>query len=414
MRKNTMSSSEATSIDLQILGFCLSSKFFGRAKNILERDMFQRDMRSIYDTLVYYHTNYESSITVRELSSLFNDKNPAMPDSTRSKIQDIIMQLESGNPENIELHLSILNNFWLRDRARIIGEKAIAIFTGESEEFGDLRHLIESVEDGRISDKTTYEVVEDDLEQLLEAESETPDFPFDFRLIEEEISGLYRGNLGIIFARPEVGKTTFCCFLAAGYIKHGKKVVYWANEEPAKKIKLRIIQSYYECTKEMLREHKEYYLEMYQNEIAPFLQVMDSVGTSIEEADEYAKLNKPDVMFCDQLDKFRVAGEYNRGDERLKETYVRAREIAKRNKMLVWAVSQASNDAHDRQFIDYSMMDNSKTGKAGEADIIIGIGKTGSSEVTNIVRHICISKNKINGWHGMINAQIEIGAGYYY
>ncbi len=409
-----MSSSEATSIDLQILGFCLSSKFFGRAKNILERDMFQRDMRSIYDTLVYYHTNYESSITVRELSSLFNDKNPAMPDSTRSKIQDIIMQLESGNPENIELHLSILNNFWLRDRARIIGEKAIAIFTGESEEFGDLRHLIESVEDGRISDKTTYEVVEDDLEQLLEAESETPDFPFDFRLIEEEIPGLYRGNLGIIFARPEVGKTTFCCFLAAGYIKHGKKVVYWANEEPAKKIKLRIIQSYYECTKEMLREHKEYYLEMYQNEIAPFLQVMDSVGTSIEEADEYAKLNKPDVMFCDQLDKFRVAGEYNRGDERLKETYVRAREIAKRNKMLVWAVSQASNDAHDRQFIDYSMMDNSKTGKAGEADIIIGIGKTGSSEVTNIVRHICISKNKINGWHGMINAQIEIGAGYYY
>lgn len=409
-----MSSSEATSIDLQILGFCLSSKFFGRAKNVLERDMFQRDMRSIYDTLVYYHTNYESSITVRELSSLFNDKNPAMPDSTRSKIQDIIMQLESGNPENIELHLSILNNFWLRDRARIIGEKAIAIFTGESEEFGDLRHLIESVEDGRISDKTTYEVVEDDLEQLLEAESETPDFPFDFRLIEEEIPGLYRGNLGIIFARPEVGKTTFCCFLAAGYIKHGKKVVYWANEEPAKKIKLRIIQSYYECTKEMLREHKEYYLEMYQNEIAPFLQVMDSVGTSIEEADEYAKLNKPDVMFCDQLDKFRVAGEYNRGDERLKETYVRAREIAKRNKMLVWAVSQASNDAHDRQFIDYSMMDNSKTGKAGEADIIIGIGKTGSSEVTNIVRHICISKNKINGWHGMINAQIEIGAGYYY
>ena len=409
-----MSSSEATSIDLQILGFCLNSHFFGRAKNILERDMFQRDMRSIYDTLVYYHTNYESNITVRELSSLFNDKNPAMPDSTRSKIQDIIMQLEGGNPENIELHLSILNNFWLRDRARIIGEKAIAIFTGESEDFGDLRHLIESVEDGRISDKTTYELVEDDLEQLLEEESETPDFPFDFHLIGEEIPGLYRGNLGIIFARPEVGKTTFSCFLAASYIKQGKKVVYWANEEPAKKIKMRIIQSYYECTKQMLREHKPYYLEMYRNEIAPFLQMMNSVGTSVEEADEYAKLNKPDVMFFDQLDKFRVAGEYNRGDERLKETYVRAREIAKRNKMLVWAVSQASNDAHDRQFLDYSMMDNSKTGKAGEADIIIGIGKTGSSEVTNTVRHICISKNKINGWHGMINAQIEIGAGYYY
>ena len=60
------------------------------------------------------------------------------------------------------------------------------------------------------------------------------------------------------------------------------------------------------------------------------------------------------------------------------------------------------------------MLDNSKTGKAGEADIIIGIGKTGSSEVDNIVRHICISKNKINGRHGMINAQIDIARGVYY
>ena len=135
---------------------------------------------------------------------------------------------------------------------------------------------------------------------------------------------------------------------------------------------------------------------------------------SVEEVDSYAKLNKPDIMFCDQLDKFRISGEYNRGDERLKETYVHAREIAKRNKLLMWAVSQASNDGHDRQFIDYNMMDNSKTGKAGEADIIIGIGKTGASDVDNIVRHICISKNKINGWHGPINAQIDVQKGVYY
>jgi replicative DNA helicase len=141
---------------------------------------------------------------------------------------------------------------------------------------------------------------------------------------------------------------------------------------------------------------------------------MDSVGTSVEEADEYAKLNRPDVMFMDQLDKFRIGGEYNRGDERLKETYVKAREIAKRNECLVWAVSQASYEAHDRQFIDYSMLDNSRTGKAGEADIIIGIGKTGASDVTNTVRHICISKNKINGYHDMINANIDVQRGVYY
>ncbi len=45
---------------------------------------------------------------------------------------------------------------------------------------------------------------------------------------------------------------------------------------------------------------------------------------------------------------------------------------------------------------------------------IIGIGKTGSSEVENVVRHICISKNKINGWHGMLNCNIDVEHGVYY
>ena len=149
--------------------------------------------------------------------------------------------------------------------------------------------------------------------------------------------------------------------------------MYWANEEPAEKIKLRPIQSYFAVTRQELEERKVELTERYSEEIAPYFRIMSSVGTSMEEADEFIKLNSPDVIFMDQLDKFRINGEYNRGDERLKETYVLAREIAKRNHALVWAVSQASNDAHDRQFIDYSMMDNSKTGKAGEADIIIGI-----------------------------------------
>ena len=59
-------------------------------------------------------------------------------------------------------------------------------------------------------------------------------------------------------------------------------------------------------------------VETYRKEIEPYLVIMDSVGTSIEEVDEYAKLNKPDIMFCDQLDKFRIKGEYNRGDEEIK------------------------------------------------------------------------------------------------
>tara|TARA_R110002020_G_scaffold246026_2_gene459783 strand:- start:419 stop:1549 length:1131 start_codon:yes stop_codon:yes gene_type:complete len=376
--------------------------------------MFTREMRDVFDVIFHVHTEYGKDVTAGELSVMFNDRNPAMPDSTREKAQELILMLDRGNPDNIDMHLDMVRNFWLRDRARIIGEKAIEIFTGESEEFGELRSLIETVEDGRISDRTTYEEVTDDLDELLDAHTGEPDFPFEFGLINERVAGLDRGNLGIIFARPEVGKTTFCCFLAASYVRAGHKIVYWANEEPAEKIKIRLVQSFFNITRKELEENRPKYRPLYREHIQPYLKVMSAVGMSVEEVDSYAKLNKPDIMFCDQLDKFRISGEYNRGDERLKETYVYAREIAKRNKLLFWAVSQASNDGHDRQFIDYNMMDNSKTGKAGEADIIIGIGKTGSSDVNNIVRHICVSKNKINGWHGPIDAQIDVQRGVYY
>ena len=408
-----MSSSGVISIDRQVLGFCLNVDFFNKVKNKIDRTMFDNELKDIFDTIVYSHTKYNRSLSVSELSTIFNDRNPALPDSSRKRVQEMVEQLVAPK-ESDELHTDIVNNLWLRDKARQIGEKALDIFTGDSDEFGELKRLIESVDDGRIGDKTTYTVVDKDLNELLTEVAGDNDFPFTFNLINENIKGLDRGNLGILFARPEVGKTTFCCFLASSYIRQGFHVVYWANEEPAARIKLRIIQSYFGLTKEEMVTQRFELLEVYKKEIEPYLTIMDSVGTSIEEVDEYAKLNKPDIMFCDQLDKFRIKGEYNRGDERLKETYVSAREIAKRNTCLVWAVSQASYDAHDRQFIDYAMLDNSKTGKAGEADIIIGIGKTGSSEVDNVVRHICISKNKINGWHGMINAQTDIARGVYY
>ena len=53
-----MSLYDSTSIDKQILGFCLNNDFFGRVKNIIDRSMFEKEMRDIFDTLTYAHTKY--------------------------------------------------------------------------------------------------------------------------------------------------------------------------------------------------------------------------------------------------------------------------------------------------------------------------------------------------------------------
>ena len=127
-----MSSSGVISIDRQVLGFCLNVDFFNKVKNKIDRTMFDNELKDIFDTIVYSHTKYNRSLSVSELSTIFNDRNPAMPDSARKRVQEMVEQLVAPK-ESDELHTDIVNNLWLRDKARQIGEKALDIFTGDSD-----------------------------------------------------------------------------------------------------------------------------------------------------------------------------------------------------------------------------------------------------------------------------------------
>jgi KaiC/GvpD/RAD55 family RecA-like ATPase len=290
----------------------------------------------------------------------------------------------------------------------MISELSVNIFLGKENNFGELKRLIESTAEDSIGEKATYTEVDMGLNELLDSLTLEPDFPFNWDPLSRVVPGLDRGHFGIIFARPETGKTTFVSFLAKKFLEQGLTVAVWGNEEPAVRTKLRIIQSYFKATRKELSEGRDKFAEVWGSEIGDRLHVLDCVGTTIQEIDDWCKINKPDIVFIDQLDKVKIAGKYNRGDEKLKEIYLQAREIAKRNKCLVWGVSQASAEAEGTQHVEYQYLDNSKTGKAGEADLIIGIGRTGDRSPENTKRYICISKNKQNGWHGTIACELDM------
>jgi len=135
-------------------------------------------------------------------------------------------------------------------------------------------------------------------------------------------------------------------------------------------------------------------------EIKNNVSMFDTVDWSMEDVDAHCEKHKPDIIVIDQLDKINVTGTYARTDEKLRQIYTSVREIAKRRDCAVIAISQASADAHNRNSISFDQMENSKTGKAAEADLIIGIGRNSNSDLENKIRTLCISKNKINGYHG--------------
>ena len=124
--------------------------------------------------------------------------------------------------------------------------------------------------------------------------------------------------------------------------------------------------------------------------------------------------NKPDILIIDQLDKLNVSGTFARTDEKLREIYLKFREICKRHDVFGIGISQASADAENKTNVTYAMMENSKTGKAAEADLIIGIGK---SDITDNQRYsrryLTISKNKLTGFHGNIVCNLETATSRY-
>ena len=401
-------------IEKQVIALCLRKEFWDKAKNILSKEMFPKEYSTIFDTINSSQQKYEVDLTVDELLALHRDRYPAMPESTRNNIEEEIENLKGVAPTNMSMAFDLLFNLWRRDKAREIGDKALAIWTGQSDDFGVLQRIIDTALKEDPEQHETFTIIKDTLKDLIANETKTCDFKFPLKPLYSQVMGLNKGDLGIIFARPEVGKTSFCCYLASEYVKAGHKVFYWANEERATRLKIRIFCSMLGMSKDELYDNVESCSSKLQDmEVEDKLTVIDSVGTDISEIQSYCDLNKPDIIFVDQLDKIKVRGNFNRGDERLKELYSSAREIAKRNECLVWAVSQAGADAEGKQIISYDMLDGSKTGKAGEGDIIIGIGRNNGDYDLDPTRFLTISKNKVNGVHSTVTCEMDVKTGVF-
>jgi|TARA_Y100000356_G_C11116322_1_gene212372 replicative DNA helicase len=135
--------------------------------------------------------------------------------------------------------------------------------------------------------------------------------------------------------------------------------------------------------------------------ISPYIENFDCVDKTINDLDEYCSTNDVDILIIDQLDKINVEGKYNATHEKLREVYRQARELAKRHNILVIGMSQASAEAQGRSRVTFSVMENSKTGKSAEADVILGLGKEDEIEnyLDDCIRFVTLSKNKLTGDH---------------
>ena len=401
-------------IEKQMIRLMLNKKFYTQYKGTLSPTVFAGDISSLYDTIQKAHEKYEEDIKVDELYSLHTAIfNPALTRAAKEKFSELVEDIKEVQEPSKEIAKDIMRILSDRDLAQRIAVESTEIFNGKEANFSEIVSMIDKHKNNIDEEKTP--AVTSNVNEVLDLLDVTTKWKFNIPVLRDNVGGIGGGNLMIAFARPETGKTAFwvsLCTAPNGFAEQGAKIHAFINEEPAIRTQMRAISCYTGMTRDEIIQDKEMANKSW-SEIKDNIAMFDTVDWSMEDIDAHCEKHKPDIIVIDQLDKVNVTGTYARTDEKLRQIYTSVREIAKRRDCAVIAISQASADAHNRNSISFDQMENSKTGKAAEADLIIGIGRNANSDLENKIRTLCVSKNKINGYHGEPVCTIRRGISRY-
>ena len=394
-------------IEKQLINLLLEKDFYEENKGRVSKSMFTNGTGKLYETITKAHSDSESNISIDELATLHTQVyNPALTRAAKDNFYSLLEEVKKEKP-NKKIATTILEAMHKQDIARRIAVVSTNIYNNtEESNFNDIQSLIDELKG---VNKEEFDTVTNDINKLIDALKDNTKWKFNLTDLKNKVNGIGEGNLIIVFARPESGKTAFWVNMVAGrngFATQGAKVCALINEEPAIRTQMRLINAHTGMTFAEIKENPTKASELW-GQIKDKIRILDTVDWTLEKIDSYVAKEKPDVLVIDQLDKVHMGGSFARGDEKLRAIYTGAREIAKRRDCSLIGISQASADASGKWDMTFDMMENSKTGKAAEADVIIGVGYKPNSDYSNDNdRSLSVSKNKITGWHGKIMVKI--------
>jgi hypothetical protein len=389
----------------KLIKLLLSYAFFDRYRNQLTDTMFPDELLSIWRALKDAHTEYKRDLTLSELKELILAKNPTFTRAQRDAVHTLFVIIDSEPPIGEDVAGEVLQYVFREEVGRQISEIGVNVATGRSD-LNPLTRLIERTQDNFMP-ADDVEPTTTDVDELMAVLDSRPSWRFNLPPVADKIPGISPGDMAIIMARPECGKTAAwvsLCVSEGGFCQQGARVHVIANEEPAIRTMLRCVSAASNMDKDEIRAN----LAKARALFAPVknnLKMIDDVDMTVERLEAYCRRHRPDVLVLDQIDKIGIAGSFSRNDQRLGEIYRRCREVGKRFSCVVFGITQVSADGEGKTQINYSMAAESKTAKAAEADLILGIGK--SENLEDPVRFWSASKNKLSGWRGTVTTRLD-------
>jgi hypothetical protein len=351
-------------------------------KSLLTREFYEKfkkyNLGSLYNHNIYKTVDsiYENDKELNYISTEFlvdvyeKHYGSRMGHQQLSSDKKIIFELDKVKELNNKTVEYILQLTLKKNKAEELTKKSFALVNNPDKyDFSEIKTFVKNINDIEKEYESKMDRVDIDPLRLIQEEEEEGSIRFNIPSLQNATKGVGGGNFIIIFARPEAGKSAFWISLVAnknGFAEQGKKCHAFINEEPAKKTFLRLVSCWTGVPKFEIKQ-KINKVRAEWSVVKENIFIYDCVGINMHDLNNYCDENEVDIVI---------------------------------------GVSQANADAHNQQRVDFNWLDNSRTGKAGEADLIIGIGKPRES-VEEYERHLYLSKNKLTGDHADINCELE-------
>ena len=373
--------------------------------------LFSKDARTIKHTIDKAIQKYNRDISPDEVEALFLSSNPAMTTAQKQGYSALFNDIKRQKPMGTDVAQDVLSKLFQQVIGEDVANLGFDFVNGTQTSMKPLRDLLEKYNDD-FTPEMNIEWDDISFDTLIAKQNQQTRWSFNLPELARKVEGVNGGYLVEIGARPNTGKTSFHASLLVGengFARQGANCVVLCNEESYDRVGFRYLTASSNMDKYEIKDNPSQARDRYKI-VSPNLKIKDVTGQDMTWVESMCKSVKPDVVVIDMGDKFARMSGYARPDEALKANAIYARQIAKQYDCVIFYMSQLNAEAEGRQRLNQAMMEGSRTGKAAEADLMILIGQPASVEgidEESTMRHLNVVKNKITGWHGMINCNIN-------
>ena len=382
--------------ELVILKYLINREQFEKYSRYLNLDYLKHNFPEIYKiylVLAEAHAERVNLTGIDDLKAMFFASYPALK---RTEVES--MNILFDRAKGVELSQEVIDAVFAVHRERgaafLIAGKGFDVAEGKAS-WQELTEAVSAYNEGFSVSDVAIPFVTDSLTELNQLTYGKPGVKWGLKTLRKMMGSLRKGDMGFVFARPEVGKTTFLADQCS-YFAHqlDGPLLHFNNEEYGPKVKLRYYQAALGLTtKELfqdIRKHEKDFLDFTNGNI----KIYDAASISRETIEDICERLQPKMLVFDSIDKIKGFKD-DRDDLVYKQIYAWSREMAKTYGPVI-GVCHASVSAERKRWLEMDDVAYAKTAKQGEADWILGIGASYDDGEEN-VRHFHLSKNKLMG-----------------